>query len=154
MKKVLIYSFVAVVAVGILIAGAVSVQAQDNGNYPPIIQKLVERFNLNENEVREVIDENRQERYQRTQVNFEEKLDRLIANNQFNGEQKEAVMAKMNEMQEKYEEFKNLPPEERCAEMREMKEGMKEWSEENEIKFGTLNGFNKGFGKGFGLRSF
>ena len=154
MKKVLIYSFVAVAAVGILIAGAVSVQAENDSNYPPIIQKLAERFNLNADEVREVIDENRQERNQWTQAKFEEKLDILIANGQFNEGQKEAVMIKMNEMREKKEEFKNLPPEERCTKMEEMKEEMKIWSEENDIKFGILNGFNKGFGKGFGLRAF
>jgi len=103
--------------------------------------------------VREVIDENRQEKYQWMQASFEEKLDRSITNDNLNEEQKEAILAKRNGMKESYEELKNLSSEEKCIKMqeiKEMKEEMKTWSEENGIEFGLLNGFNKGFGKGLG----
>jgi len=147
MKKVLIYSLV---AVGILIAGVASVQAENDGNYPSIIQKLAERFNLNADEVREVIDENREEMYQRKENSFEDRLDRM----EFSEEQKGAISAKRSEMWSKYGELKNLSPEERCSGMKEMKEEMKTWAEENDVNFGILNGFNKGYGKGVGLKAF
>lgn len=155
MKKILTYSFIAVAVVGILAIGVMSIRAENtDNNYPPIIQKIAERFNLNIDEVKEVFDEARQERHQKIQTHFEGKLDKFVAKDKLSEEQKEAVLAKMKEMREEYRELKSLSPKERHAKMMEIKEEMKTWTEENGINLGLLKGFNKGFGKGFGLKAF
>ena len=65
MKKILTYTVITVAVLGFCGIAAISVQAEGiNGNYPPITQKLAERFNLNIDEVKEFFDENRGERMQ------------------------------------------------------------------------------------------
>ena len=135
-----------------LSVGVIAVQASDYGNYPSVIEKIAERFSVSVDEVKEVIDEARQERHQEMVNRFEGRLDNLVANNQLTEVQKEALLEKMSEMRQAFGELKDLSPEEKKAEMQTINEEMKTWAEENDIQLGFLKGFNKGFGKGFGMK--
>jgi len=148
MRKILIYSFIPVVFVGVLVAGAISVQAEDASNYPPILQRIADRFNLNVDEVEGVVNEVRQEHNQNMEARFEGRLGDLSE------EQREVVLAKMEEMREGWAGLKDFSPEERCIQMQERKEEMTTWAEENGINLGDLKESHKGFGKGFGLKGF
>ena len=150
MKKILIYSVTAIAVFGLCGIGIASVKAESGSlDYPFIIQKLVERFNLNADDVKQVFDEIKQERQQEMQVRFGERP----ALQDLTDEQKEALAAKQEELRGKYDALKDLSPEEKQAKMEEMRGEMKAWAEENGIDFAALNcfggRFDKGFGRGF-----
>ena len=98
---------IAVVTFTILtLAGTIGVGkilAQDAYNYPPIISKLVERFGLNEDEVKSVFDEARQEHQVQMQAKFGEKLDEAVKNGELTEDQKQAILKKHEEMKAKRE---------------------------------------------------
>jgi hypothetical protein len=140
MKKILTYAAITVAVLGLCGIAAINIQAESiNGNYPPIIQKLAERFNLDINEVKEFFDENRGERMQ----------ERLTEAG-LTTEQIEALRTKKEELWEEYGPLRDLSPEERRLKMQEMREEMEAWAEENGIDLSVLGGFGGKFGKGFG----
>lgn len=144
MKKILTYTAIAVAVLGLCGIATIGVQAEGiDENYPPIIQNLAERFNLNIDEVKGFFDENRGERMQ----------ERLVEAG-VTEEQIEALQAKKEELREECGSLKDLSREERWAKMQERREEMKDWAEENGIDLSVLGGFGgrpgKGFGKGFG----
>lgn len=163
MKKVLVSSLAVVAMLGFLTVATSAVKATvGDGNYPPIIQKLVERFGLKAEEVQEVFDEARQEMRQDMQLPFEQKfeemLDKAVEQSKLTQEQKEAIQEKRDEMQKKYEELAGLGCEERHTKMQEIQQELKAWAEENGIDLRFVGGFgrggfmmgpHKGFDRGF-----
>lgn len=142
----------AVMIAGILGTGLT--KAEEGGNYPPIIQKLVERFNLNADEVQEVFNEVRGERHQEMQFRSEERLNQVVEEGKITEEQKGLILAKREEMRERQEEMKNLSFEERKAAREEHREEMENWAEENGIDLEQLflfgpGGFRGHFGPKF-----
>ena len=121
----------ALLLVGIL--GAGTVMAKTDALYPPIVQKLVEKFNLDQAEVRAVFDEDREERHEKQAARQAEILDKAVDEGKITEEQKEAIMAKKAEMKQKHEELREMEPEERRAALKELREEMKAWAEANDI---------------------
>ena len=148
MKKTLFYALISVAVISFFGITAVAVQANTEGNFPPIVQKLVERFNLNADEVQEVFNEVREENKQGMKDRFNGYQQDLT------DEQKEALQARREEMQQEMEALKDLSSEERQAKMQEIQSEMKAWAEENGYEGfmmmgmgmrGGHNDFNKGF---------
>lgn len=150
-----------VIILGVLslvsVLGINSVQANGEGNYPPIVQRLVERFNLDQGEVEQVFDEAREQRRAEMQNRFQERLDQAVTDGQITEEQKQAISAKKAEMQANREEMKDLSFEE-IKELREThRQEMEAWAEENGIdltimpmligKQGKHGHFGQGMGK-------
>ena len=94
---------------------------------------VVERFNLNADEVQEVFEEAREEKKAELQVRFEERLNQAVDEGKVTEEQKEAILAKKAEMREKHEELKDLSLEERHEAMKALQEEFKSWADENGI---------------------
>jgi len=150
----------AIVASLILTAGAYSVYAANSEStqkYPPVIEKLVTTFNLDRNKVDEVLNDYRQERESERKAFVEDKLDRLVKDGEITEKQKEAILKKVDELQGKFEELKNLSPEERREAMQKQRTDLEAWAKENDIDltqvmfvFGGHKGFHKGFKRGFG----
>lgn len=110
-----------------------TIKAEEGDWYPPIVRKLVERFNLNEDEVKTVFDEVREERREGRQARFEERLNEAVEEGTITEEQKNAILEKHAEMQQRREQ---------------MREEMKAWDEENSLDqffLGGCRGFRKGF---------
>jgi len=112
--------------------------ANGNGNYPAIIDKLVQRFGLNKEDVQKVFDEERQERHQQMQTRFEERLSQAVNDGKITEEQKKAIIAKKAEMQAECEGFKDLSPEERKTKMEAHKKEMETWAQENGIDLSLI----------------
>ncbi len=110
-----------------------AIHAQDGSDYPPLVQKLAERFNLNVDEVREVFNEAHKERHQKMQAHLEERLNQVVSKGKITEEQKEAILAKKAEIQDKHKEMRDLSPKERWATMKKHREEMKAWAKENNI---------------------
>jgi hypothetical protein len=99
-KKILIPALVVALGGGLLY-GASNASANfgwGNGEYPPIVQNLAEKFNLNEDEVKSFFDEQRQEREQQMLQHKEERLSQAVADGVITEEQKQALQEKWQEM--------------------------------------------------------
>ena len=152
MKK---YILITLIAVGALVLGTSVVKADEVNNYPPIVQKLVERFGLNETEVREVFDEVRGERRAEMQAKHEERLNQAVSDGIITEEQKTVIMTKHEQMKVNRGNFKDLTQEERQTQREIRREEMKIWVEGQGIDLKELHqsmgGPGKGFGRGFRL---
>jgi len=139
-KNWLLISAVALVA---FIAGGLMInkaKAETNRNYLPIVQKLVDKVGLKEEEVTGVFNEMHQERQQKMQAQIESRLNEAVENGVITAEQKEALFKKQAEWQEK---------------QRQMMEEKRKWVEESGIDFEKLAPYWGGFGKrGFGGHGF
>jgi len=109
--------------------------------FPPLIQKVIEKFNLNPSEVQKVINEERQEREKQRLSLLEEKLNQAVKDGVISEEQKKTLLERW---QNKWQERRQHQEEER------------KWFEENKIDWQKLGlylggkGFGrKGFGRGF-----
>lgn len=126
---------------GALAAGTLGVtltSAQDSSpSYPPIIQKLADRFNLNVEEVQGVFEEERAEHHAVMLSNFEDKLSEMVSAGKITEEQKQAILDKYEEMQAQMSALmdENLTNEERQEKMRAIHEKMRTWAEEQGIEF-------------------
>jgi len=105
--------------------------------FPPLIQKIIEKFNLNPGEVQKVIDEERQERERQRLSLLEEKLNQAVKDGVISEEQKKALLERW---QNKWQERRQIREEER------------KWLEENKIDWQKLGPYLGG--KGFGKRGF
>lgn len=152
MKKKLLILTVALGALaftGLFVAN--NIRAEDAGSYPPIVQKLVERFGLDEAEVQGVFDEAKEERKQEMQTQIENKLDQAVADGELTEEQKQALIDKKAEMHDLKDELRDLDPDERRAVMQEHHDEFKAWLEEQGIDLtGEFSHFGGGYKGGFG----
>ncbi len=148
MKKAILISML---VVGVLVLGTSVAKADETKDYPPIIQKLVEKFGLNETEVKQVFDEQRTERKAEMQAKREEKLNQAVGEGVITEEQKQALLAKKEEVRVNKGELKDLSKEEREAQREANREEMQTWAEGQGIDLEALHQFmgpKKGPGKG------
>jgi hypothetical protein len=124
------------VAGGALLTGAA--QADDTSPQTTMIQKLAERFNLNQDDVHAFFNEQREEHRQEMEQRHEEHLAELVANGTITEAQKQALQAKHEEMQEKKASFKDLSPAERKAQMETFHAEMESWAQAQGIDLPTI----------------
>src|SRR3989344_1310095 len=96
---------------GVIMLGLLSVSyvsAQETGNYPPIVQKIAEKFGLNESDVQAVFDEERDERHAEMQARWKERLDDLVNEGKITSKQKQALIDKHEEMHNQMLELQSL----------------------------------------------
>ena len=145
MKKILIIGLMLIGLAGVGWVFADRVLATSSASHSPVVDKLVEQFDLNADEVEGVFDEARQERQQQMQeqwrVRMEERLDEAVGDEVITAEQKQVLLDKQTEMQEKRQQ---------------LQEEWQQWQGQSGIDFEKLAPYHTGFGcggKGFG-RSF
>lgn len=80
-----------------------TVKADENNTYPPMVQRLAERFNLNQDEVETVFDEERQGRQQEMKERREERLDQAVSDGVITEEQKTSIVNKWQEIENERE---------------------------------------------------
>ena len=108
-------------------------------NHASLVQKLAEKFNLNEEEVQTVFAEIHDEHRVEMQTKFKEKLSEAVVNDELTEEQRQAIFNKYEEMRTAHEESEaswgDLSPEESRAKMKEQRQMMQAWAEENGVDF-------------------
>lgn len=140
----------AIVVVGVL--GVVGANAKTGNDQTTLIQKLAERFNLNSGDVQKVFDEFQQEKRQNMQqemaTRYKEKLDKMVSDGKLTQGQEDAILAKKDELQKKYEELRGLAltVDERNAKMKEIQDELKQWTKDNGIDLKLANMFGMGLG--------
>ena len=122
------------------------VKAEDGGvDYPPVIQRLIEKFNLDGEEVEEIFTEAREERQNQMQARFGERLGELVEEGQLTEEQKQAILAKKEAMRQESQNWQGLAPEEKREQMEQHREEMQTWAESEGIDLSLM--FGHGLGK-------
>ena len=148
-RKVILPTMLAlsILVVGIL---ATNVTAA-NSNYPPIVTKIAQKFNLNISDVQEVFDDERDERRAEMFARFSERLDELVSSGEITSSQKGAILDKHEEMQNKMDELRNLSPEERRDKMQSIHEEFRSWLKDQGFENLAIGPFGHGFKRGFGM---
>jgi len=148
---------VAVAALLITLVGGYSVFAaskQTAQSYPPVIEKLVQAFGLERGKVDKVLGDFKQEREAQHKATLEQKLSQDVKDGKITAKQKDAILKKMdelqNEMKNKMETFKALTPEERRQAMEKQRTDLETWAKENGIDLKQfMFGFGGRHGRGF-----
>lgn len=121
------------VMLGAYSLSAIAAEAEGSYNFPPVIQKLIDKFNLDPAKVNDVLQEQRKEAEAKREAMIEQKLDQAVENGDITAAQKEAILAKRSEIQTKLEAMKDLSATERCEAMQQLRDEMDKWAEENGI---------------------
>ncbi len=153
---------IAVTALLITLAGGYSVFAaskQTTQSYPPVIEKLVQAFGLDRSKVDKVLGDFKQEREAQHKAMLDQKLSQDVKDGKITAKQKDAILKKMdemqNEMKNKMETFKALTPEERRQAMEKQRTDLQAWAKENGLDLSQLRflfgGHMRGGGPGRGF---
>ena len=102
-------------------------------DYPVMVEQLAEKLDLDPEEILEAFKDMNEERKESLEKNFEEKLDKAVEEGNITEEQKEAIMAKREEVAEELQDIKELPSSERKEAIKDIADDLKEWAEENDI---------------------
>lgn len=97
-KLLATFLFLGLVVYVVTVTGK-SVLANETGNYSPIITRLAEKFNLNESDVQAVFDSVRDENHDRLMQNQQDRLSQAVSDGVITEDQKQAIIAKWQEMQ-------------------------------------------------------
>ena len=126
MKKIILSA--AAVA---LVAGATYLSTQKisafmgNSDNNPMIAKLAQRFNLNQDDLKKFFEEQRQEHQAEMQSKFEEKLDQAVTLGKLTAAQKSLILQKHEEMKKEFQE--------NSEDRKKRGEELKAWTDENGI---------------------
>lgn len=158
-KTLATFAVVTVLGFGVLGASSVSAQSTTNTQNPmsPLVQKIAEKFGLNQSDVQAVFDEVRKEKPAKMQANSEAQLSQLVTEGKITEAQKQLILQKRAELDAQRkankESMQNLSEEERKAKMQEEKAALEAWASENGIdsRYLMQGRGHGGFG-GFGKR--
>jgi hypothetical protein len=129
-------------------------EAFGGGNGQSFLQRLAEKFHLNQDDVKKFAQENQAERRLRMQSNFEARLDQAVKDGKITEEQKKLILEKHQEMQnereQNREEHQNLSREEKQKERQNRYEEIKNWADQNGIDMKYMFGQGRGTGYGTG----
>jgi hypothetical protein len=128
-------------ALAVLVLGGAGLTYAQGGSWAyggnGLVDRIAERFNLDQNEVNQVVDEFRQERKAEMKNRGAERLNQAVEDGQITQDQKEMIEQKREEHQS---EIQDLSPEVRWQEKNEHREEMHDWAEENNIDIPLGNG--------------
>lgn len=151
-----IHRFLAVPVVALTLIGGTLLathSAQAEGNSRPfgmdsIVQKIAQRFNLNEADVKAVFDEQHAEMKKQMQAKMEAELNQAVSEGKLTEEQKQKIIAKRSEMRASHEDkivlFKEgeKPSEDQLiafkAEHDQELANLKQWAKDNNVPFEYL----------------
>lgn len=107
-------------------------------DYPAIVGQLAERLDVDPDEVLEAFKDINEERKEKFKEDFEERLDKAVEEGVLTEEQKEAIIAKREEIAEEIQEIEGMSPDEKREAIKDMVSDLKEWAEENDIDYKEL----------------
>lgn len=120
--------------------------AQDSSGgdkHPPIVRKLAETFNLDENKVNEVFVAEKEAHRAEKQARLIERLDQAVQDGKITPEQKTKLLAKLDEMKSEFQNGDRPDKQDR----QNRREEFKKWAEDNGIDLKSLGlRHERGFG--------
>jgi hypothetical protein len=118
-NKMLIPSAIIIVLLAFASNSSSSTSAQNTTSYTPIVQKIAQKFNLNENDVEEVFIQDRMDLWNKRKQQLSDKLGMAVNDGKISQQQKQMILNKKDELQA-----------DRFAELETRKEEMKLWMNE------------------------
>lgn len=107
----------------------------DDSTYPPIVQKLAEKFKLNPDEVNKVFEDEKQARQEKHKQKLNERLDKAVADGVITEDQKNIILAKIEELRTKYQD---QTPKQRGQDTSNMHQEISQWAKDNGIDISKL----------------
>lgn len=133
---------------GVGIVSAQSGTADSTDPMSSLVQKIATKFNLNQDDVQKVFDEEKQERDAKRDEQQSEHLQKLVNEGTITSTQKTAIEAKLKELKAERESDKdsmqNLSESERRAKMDEKRTTLETWAKEQGIDLTKLHGIFMG----------
>lgn len=134
----------------VLIIGAATLSSQAHAGFwetgDTLLQRVIKKFNLNQEQVRSVVDEFRDEKQAERLRLIEQQLDKAVQAGKITSDQKNKILAKHKEMHDKKPYMHELSFEERQKVKTERRAELEKWAKDNGIDLQYVFGF--GFGKG------
>ncbi len=155
-KQILIPAMLMVVGSSIVL-GTTYVSAQEGlDSSTSIVNKIAQKFGLKTEDVQAVFDEHHAEMKTQMKGKLVDRLSQLVSEGKITEAQKEAIMAKMDELSAARlslnERSKEMTPEERKAEMEKTRAELEAWAKEQGLDLSAIGGLFFGHHKGFGFR--
>ena len=123
-------------AAGITAGSTVAADPADSG-HDTLVSKIAQKFNLKQDEVQAVFDEERKNKQAEHQQQEEQKLAQAVKDGKLTEEQKSKIIAKKNELREQREaerdSMKDKSREERKQAMEAKRTELEKWAQENNI---------------------
>ncbi|MFC2145647.1 hypothetical protein ACFLQQ_04880, partial [Actinomycetota bacterium] len=134
--------------------GEINAQANEEtrDEYPLLVERFAERFDLDPDEIMEFFDELKEEKRADAEERFEDRLDELVKDEKITEDQKEAILAKKGELKTFKAGLEDMTISEAREAMKEIHEGLKDWAEENDLDL--KNFFPREGAHSFGLKGF
>jgi len=136
MKKTLAIAG-AITAVGVSTlagVGAVSAHAaQNDSGDSGLAAKIAQKFNLNKDEVKKVIQEDHAAHRAEMEAKMQERLDQAVKDGKLTQDQADTLKAKQKELQSTMESLKGKTPEEHRDAMKAKMEEFQKWADQNNI---------------------
>jgi hypothetical protein len=139
LKNYLMISLLALTMAGLSVYGADAALAQGQGwSHDSFIQKLSERFGIEESDIEAVLEEVRQEHQAENQAWFAARLSAAVINGEITEEQKQLIIQKHEEIRARWQEerlhVEDLTPEERRQASQEKRQELAAWAKENGVE--------------------
>lgn len=150
-NKILISSLVVGLVSFAGVLGLQKVRAEDTNNFSPLIQRIVEKFNLNKDEVSGVVSNFRGEQQKLRQQDITDRLAQAVKDGKITEDQKNTILAKVTEWQSQMGTMNSLTVEERRTKMNEHRTEMQEWEKNTGIDLQGILGKGAGGTRGLGM---
>lgn len=128
----------------------------DNRGSDNLVKKIAQKFNISQDDVQKVFDEERSAHQAEREKKAGERLQKLVDDGTITAEQKTAIEAKMKELKAEHEAnkgtMKDLSEDERKAKMEEKRSALETWAQEQGLDLSKLKGVFGGPGGGHGHR--
>jgi hypothetical protein len=142
LNKKIAFPLIALTMVGATLIGGTQVLAEARGTSDTLVQRIAERFNLNQSEVQAVFDEVQQERHREMEAQYEARLNQAVADGKITEQQKQLILDKREELKRGHESmresFENLSKEEAREKFEAQHMELKAWAEEHDIDLSLL----------------
>lgn len=155
MKSKYLFPILGLAAIGIVSFGAVQALAHNatTSDGKTIVQKLAEKFNLQQDEVQQVFDDHKTQVKTDMQTKISDRLSEAVTQGKITEEQKQKIVDKQKELQSQMEanldKLKDMTPDDRRVEMQKQRDELEKWAKDNGIDTQYLMGYGmKGGHKG------
>ncbi|MDP2656163.1 MAG: hypothetical protein Q8P11_01210 [bacterium] len=117
-----------------------------------LITAIAQRFNLNEDDVKQVFDEQRAQMHEQTQEQrqniLQNRLTKAVANGTITQAQADAISVKEQEINNQMDALKDKTPQERQSALKAQHQALKQWATDNNIpqKLFPFGGPRMGYG--------
>ncbi|HJQ08160.1 MAG TPA: hypothetical protein VJ836_01610 [Candidatus Saccharimonadales bacterium] len=122
---------------GIVGMGVASAATDSASGIPTLAEKIATKFNLNKDEVQAVFDEEKVARHAEMQKHMEERLSQAVTDGKLTAEQKDKILAKLQELHANRESerasMQDMTAEERKKHMQSKHAELRQWAEDNGI---------------------